>query len=314
MHTRSLMIALIVGLTSSTAYADCPGAFKGLTCDGGTGHNVCEIGPTTVFICHGDANGLSSGATMTVVSGLDDFDYAAWGTDSTGHNFCCEASSDDVERVALFGTPYADTLTLTTTVSGVVYDLANMGTTSRLVGLVSGNGGADTIYGSNTTASSYADSLHGDGDNDTVYGFSGKDEITGDLGDDTIYGGGGDDILHGNDGNDVLYGEGGADTLTGDAGTDSLIGGGDNDVLLGGTGNDAISGSGGDDHMNGDDGTDAICGGNGNDSLCGGADDDQLWGDSGDDMGDGQTGTDACSAEHLQACESTLTTKPATCP
>lgn len=314
MYNRSFVIALIVGLTSSTAYADCPGAFAGLSCDPGTGRDTCEIGPSTVLTCHGDANGLSSGATMTIISGYDDYDYTAWGTDSTGHNFCCEVTAPDVERVALFGTPYGDTLALTATVGGVVYDLANMGTAGHLVGLVAGNSGADTIYGSNTTGNSYNDSLHGDGDNDLIYGFGGRDEITGDLGDDIIYGGGGDDIVHGNDGNDTLYGEGGADTITGDAGNDILDGGGDNDIVLGGPGIDYMSGSGGDDHMNGDDGADAICGGNGNDSLCGGADDDQLWGGGDDDMAEGQTGTDACSAEHIQTCESTLTSKPATCP
>ncbi len=312
MNARYFVASLLISTISSTAWA-CPGAYAGLECDGGATINICTQAPTSVWGCNLSANGDSAAASITIVSALTSYDYSAWGQDSAGNLFCCELTSDDVNRISVSGSAYADTISFTTTVSGVTYDLANMGTASRLVGFVAGHAGSDIIYGSNTS-SSYDDQLHGDEDADTIYGNSGADEITGDLGNDTISGGSGKDVLHGNDGDDTIDGDGGEDTITGDAGADTLRGGGDIDLIVGGTGADKIDGGAGDDKLMGNENADAICGGNGNDSICGGADDDQLWGGNDTDSAIGRAGSDACGAEAVQECETTLTSKPASCP
>lgn len=312
MYTRLFMASLLVTATSSAAWA-CPGAYAGLECDGGATINVCSQSPTEVWGCNLSANGDSGAANITIVSAVTSFDYSAWGEDSAGNSFCCELTSSDVNRVSVSGSLYADTISFTTTISGVTYDLANMGSSTKLIGFVAGHGGDDVINGSNTTAD-YDDQLHGDDGADTVNGNNGADEITGDLGNDYITGGSGKDVLHGNDGDDTIYGDGGEDNITGDAGNDIIRGGGDNDLVVGGTGLDSIDGDAGNDKLMGNEGVDAICGGNGNDSICGGADDDQLWGGNNTDSATGRAGVDACSAESIQECESTLTTKPTACP
>jgi len=136
-----------------------------------------------------------------------------------------------------------------------------------------GDGGGDTIYGSN-----YDDFIAGGGGNDTIYGGLGNDAIDGGADDDTLYGG---------DGNDVIFGGVGASPASGvgctlilaAAGSSYLTkGGSGNDFISGGDGNDCIDGGSGEDILNGDDGNDTLEGGNHSDVLDGGLGDDHING------------------------------------
>ena len=116
----------------------------------------------------------------------------------------------------------------------------------------------------------YGITSNGDGGNNTLIGWVGKDIMNGGYGNDVLWGRNGDDILNGGWGNDELNGENGDDILNGDYGNDTLYGGAGNDILNGGDGNDELNGENGDDILNGGYGYDTLNGGAGNDILNGG--------------------------------------------
>ena len=141
--------------------------------------------------------------------------------------------------------------------------------------------------------------LRGDGDDDTITGGDGANELDGDDGRDRISGLGGNDAITGGEGTDTLLGGDGDDSLDGGAGSDSaswedvagpvaaslaaltasgagndtlagvetLVGTGAADTLAGGPGPDTLLGAGGDDTLIDGGGTDAFDGGPGTDTL-----------------------------------------------
>lgn len=126
-----------------------------------------------------------------------------------------------------------------TVIDNVVFDAPADGTvdgedTGEVMGVgyddANGNddGGGDLI----TNA---ADSIDGNGGDDTIQAGDG---------DDTVDGGSGADDIEGQAGDDELYGGSGADQLDGGADDDTLLGGADNDTLTGGDGNDTLGQSG----------------------------------------------------------------------
>jgi hypothetical protein len=98
---------------------------------------------------------------------------------------------------------------------------------------VVGTDGADQIGGTPG-----ADVIVGLGGNDKLSGLAGNDLICGAKGNDTLKGGAGNDQLSGQKGNDKLYGQKGNDKLSGKAGNDTLKGGPGKDTLKGGAGKD----------------------------------------------------------------------------
>ncbi|PJG69036.1 calcium-binding protein, partial [Acinetobacter seifertii] len=76
------------------------------------------------------------------------------------------------------------------------------------------------------------------GEEHTLFGLAGNDDIIGNNQNDHLYGGDGDDNLEGNDGDDYLDGDVDDDHLYGGAGNDILIGGEGEDTLYGGDGSD----------------------------------------------------------------------------
>ncbi len=85
------------------------------------------------------------------------------------------------------------------------------------------------------------------------------------LGNDILRGDGQDNYITGYGGKDALYGEFGNDLLVGEAGFDSLYGDQGNDELAGGSGNDKLFGGAGDDYLAGGIGADLLDGGTGTD-------------------------------------------------
>ena len=163
-----------------------------------------------------------------------------------------------------------------------------------------------------------------DGDEDTIVGYGGNDDITGGEGDDVIFGddvtepisapdapgdgkigipgddtidagagndrvlgGDGDDVIDGGIGDDTLFGEDGDDSIDGGLGRDSLIGGEGDDTLDGGDNRDTIDAGEGDDVVDGGDGRDSIDGGDGSDTIDGGSGRDTIDGGAGGDSIDG---------------------------
>ena len=139
------------------------------------------------------------------------------------------------------------------------------------------------------------------GQDATIVGTAGEDELEGTSGTDVIVGLGGDEEIEGEGGNDVICGGDGRDDISGDSGHDTLNGEGNSDDLEGNTGNDTLNGglgsdglSGGkdDDALNGDAGNDELYGHTSTDILKGGTGDDRLDGSSGGDTLDGEDGAD----------------------
>lgn len=165
-------------------------------------------------------------------------------------------------------------------VIGTGNDLANAIFAGRGPATLSGLGGTDTIYGSQS-----GDRIEGGTGNDRLYGRGGADTINGGDGDDTINGQAQGDMISGGAGNDQLIGDDGNDTLHGDAGDDRLLGGAHNDVLFGDAGNDNLFGDDGADALEGGAGIDRLTGGAGRDVMTGGSDKDYFTFDDGDFSG-----------------------------
>jgi Ca2+-binding RTX toxin-like protein len=127
------------------------------------------------------------------------------------------------------------------------------------------NGGAISIKGAPTVASTKLIQVFGAAGNDTLS----LDEANGPLPKANLYGSAGNDTLTGGSGNDLLFGGAGNDTLLGKGGVDGLFGGAGNDALTGGAGTDQAFGQAGDDRMiwNPGDGDDLNEGGAGNDTA-----------------------------------------------
>jgi Ca2+-binding RTX toxin-like protein len=110
--------------------------------------------------------------------------------------------------------------------------------------VVNGGSGNDNIAFNSPLEYNTA-TVHGNGGNDTITGtdatlttFPDVDVFYGDAGNDTLSGSNGNDQLHGGDGNDNMDGRGGNDSLYGEGGDDHLYGGDGNDYEDGGDGND----------------------------------------------------------------------------
>jgi Ca2+-binding RTX toxin-like protein len=164
----------------------------------------------------------------------------------------------------------------------IIYDAAdntedaNDGVTeARLIDMVDGGTGTDTLDGSESNAGleidlnatddaftnienvigseTAANTLTGDGMANTLTGGNLADTIAGNAGNDMIMAGEGNDIaIMGGEGNDTIYGGEGDDSLVGGAGADMLVGGEGNDSLTGNAGADTFvlgrePGHGGDD-------------------------------------------------------------------
>ncbi len=152
------------------------------------------------------------------------------------------------------------------------------GTGTRIMAIINGTAGNDTITGT--------------ADADVIDAGAGKDFIRSGSGNDIVYGGLGNDWMNGETGDDQLYGNEGDDTLTGDTGNDTLYGGDGKDGFFGGGGDDTIFGEAGDDNMFGDGGNDRMFGGDGNDSLSGSTGNDTLNGGAGVNTISGGSGFD----------------------
>jgi T1SS-143 domain-containing protein len=169
---------------------------------------------------------------------------------------------------------------------------------------VAGAGNDATIEGSEGY-----DQLHGTDASETINANNGWEEVYGGGGDDVIYAdsqSGSDSSdgarLFGQDGNDVLIGDNGwnymdggegNDRIEGGAGRGTFVGGAGSDVIVGGTGGwNEMHGGTGDDSLYGGDQGNAINGDEGNDLIQGGNASDELQGGSGDDTLDGGMGND----------------------
>ena len=140
----------------------------------------------------------------------DDLLYGGSGNDAlyggNGNDSLLGGAGADV----LDGGANTDTVYYNDSTTGLVVSLL---TPSSNTGIAAG----DTYISiENLFGSSFADSLSGDNNNNTIWGAAGNDYI---------YGNGGNDALNGGDGNDVLNGGAGNDTLVGGAGLDQLYGG-----------------------------------------------------------------------------------------
>ncbi|RXF75561.1 calcium-binding protein [Hansschlegelia zhihuaiae] len=181
-----------------------------------------------------------------------------------------------------------DTLTLAYSETGVLVNFA----TGRIV---KGEQGTDTFRNfENIQATGGADTVIGDGEDNSFQGYDGadslaggdgKDTLTGGTGDDTLDGGSGDDSLNGNAGKDVMYGGAGVDTVTFATTTGSVevsledklavtVDGAETvaefEIVIGSNYNDVLEGAKGADTLRGGDGDDTLAGGGGKNLLDGG--------------------------------------------
>lgn len=207
-------------------------------------------------------------------------------TSAAAHRFCCVADQKngyDVKELVVRGTEYADELiALRYVKNGYEFELQPMqGTT--LQATVYGNGGSDSIHGSDVASADYQEFLYGNAGVDKIRGFGGEDKIYGGTGGDFLYGGDHADYIHGGTEDDFIYGDDGDDELRGGDGVDTIEGGEGADQIWGNLKGDDINGGPGDDEIRGGDGDDVIRGGPDNDKINGQNGVDEVFGDGGHD-------------------------------
>ena len=134
---------------------------------------------------------------------------------------------------------------------------------------------------------SWADSLIGGMNNDSLYGFEADDLIEGGFGSDKLFGDAGNDILYAESRANVAseYGDeiGDANLLSGGTGNDRLYGSRGPDILFGGPGHDFLYGGYG--STDEDLGTRELHGGDGDDEIWASHyGDNEITGGAGDDM------------------------------
>lgn len=253
-----LAIYLFTDAAQAQSIRDCnageaPSAYTGDPCGG-----VCFLDPylggLDILVCELD-QGTAGGEGWVVFNydGSGDEHFSAWGTDSTGTDFCCLADddpSDQIFWVILEGTDAADTMGFT---------FSNKDLDSVTLGQIMGFAGSDIIEGSDVNSN--PEGLEGNGGDDYLYGYGGEDGIEGGTQIDEIHGGDEDDTIAGDEGEDTLYGDAGADTCDGGDGDDIVEGGPGDDTLLGGDDDDILRGQNDNDVLMGDIGADILCGG-----------------------------------------------------
>ena len=228
----------------------------GINLNGDDDADISASGVEAYTVNAGDGNDLVSaaggqgtGSALAIPSSLqgdpgDDTLFSGLGNDTIG------------------GGTGSDTLDFTAATAGVTVSLA---VTS---GQNTGGAGTDTITGiRNVNATTFDDTLSGDGQANVLSGSDGADHLTGGLGDDILSGGEGADTADYSSssaavtvaldqviqdtigaGTDTLLGfenlTGGSvvDTLSGDAGPNTIRGLGGNDVINGRAGDDALDG------------------------------------------------------------------------
>ncbi|MDQ3987538.1 MAG: Ig-like domain-containing protein, partial [Actinomycetota bacterium] len=119
----------------------------------------------------------------------------------------------------------------------------------------------------------------------------------------TLVGTTGSDNLVGTNHRDIIAARGGNDEVVARDGKDLVCTGDGKDIARGGDGSDEIMGNGGADDLTGGDGADVIKGQGGNDDLGGGRGADELTGGAGTDEANGGPGIDVCSAETETSCD-----------
>lgn len=264
-------------MNATAAFADCPGAYAGKSCNGGTGSDICTFTTTSVTCSFADIAGTQGAEGYFYNASSTEF--RGFGSDATGELFCCDytglvdACNDYTTPTAesFTGTNEADTMKLQYS----TYDLKCADP------VLHGWGGDDDIEGSRALAVNYVEYLYGDDGSDTIRGDAGLD------------------IIHGGDGPDILWG------------------GDDQDDVYGDAGNDQIKGEDSDDYLDGGIGDDQVCGGPGEDDIVGGIGDDVLFsgvGNSGAQTVDGTSGTDACGSTSYATLLNCDTSSLSACP
>ncbi|HQZ36682.1 MAG TPA: hypothetical protein PK020_19800, partial [Ilumatobacteraceae bacterium] len=228
-----------------------------------------------------DVSYFFDGASLIIEVGGSTITVRGWQPDSGAPTLRAHRESDD-GRVGMQAVSSGSMLGISRP-DYAVDQLPQAPAYSRIVSVGSGYGasggqattGADTLYGDGANDSfrlgagnDFASMLDG---SDREDGEDGDDTLRGDGGDDVVIGGAGLDVLLGGTGNDRLYAT--AETtrsdatapanqpaatgvrgeyLDGDVGDDTLVGAGGNDLLLAGEGGDWVFGSTGNDTVYGD--------------------------------------------------------------
>ncbi|MGL4489297.1 MAG: PQQ-dependent sugar dehydrogenase [Rhizobiaceae bacterium] len=194
----------------------------------------------------------------------------------------------NIESITSFGES-SDGSLFVVTFGGGVFKLSFDAASGDGNDILSGGGGADSIYGGAGN-----DQLNGDGGVDALVGGIGNDTLNGGVDGDNLWGGAGADQLTGGDGTGVDYARyddsnwgnlvirlDAPDLNTGVASADTYVG---IEGLVGGAGNDTVAGNSAANFLFGSGGDDKIFGQAGADYLNGGAGADQLWGGTGADQ------------------------------
>lgn len=255
--------------------------------------------PDLTFTCVLDRNGGSGGGDVVLILDTSAGDFEASGSDASGNPFCCKMRADPwggmVVRyieTQIQGTTHNDIDIAHTYVDGAatVWNLQNPAAWIYTHGIVNGNEGLDTIWGSNAGGNSYHEWLNGDEGGDTIHGGDYWDHINGGSGADDLFGDGGPDTITGASGEDYI--EGGNEPCVVGVGClgDDIDGGPDADIVFGGDANDIIHGGGGADCLDGELDDDTIYGELDADTIVGGAGADTIFGGAGNDIVD--VGTD----------------------
>ena len=192
--------------------------------EGGDGNDVIEVGPGTGVLSQASGNNAIAGG-----AGNDTIYSSGDGNVISGDSGASSGDGADLivsigNSVSIYGNGGNDTI-VAAGPSGFVSagdgnDRVLLGTTAiggakgtEFSGIVTGDGGNDTIDGSGVVAGTL--DVNGGAGADWIIGGGGNDTLDGGSGEDTVWGGRGDDMAI------WTWGEG-ADTYDGEAGSDTL--------------------------------------------------------------------------------------------
>ena len=241
--TNGVAIDLINGLVADGGDVDTITGFErivgGLFADTITG----STGNDTLY-------GGGGSDVITDTSGINRIWGEAGADTITGSSANNETLYGGGDNDWVFNDASADSLNGGTGNDMLDYSLRDGGITVSLQTGVNIDG--DTITGfERVTGTSFADSIEGSNNNETLYGGLGDDTVRGLDGNDSLYGGSGNDILSDTGGTNRIWGDAGSDILYGGIGADSLYGGTSSDTLYGGDGDDWLEGGGSPDALYG---------------------------------------------------------------
>ncbi len=262
------------------------------TLSGDSGTNILKgnLGDDTLYGLDGDDTLMGESGDDTLMGGLgNDRLIGGSGSDSVDYSSSSALNLSLIQESAFSASDGIDTLESIENVIASTYDDTIEGNGSD--NILIGGDGEDLLTFANSIGSIHVDLSITDVQDTSS---DGRDKIVG------------FENLEGSNFSDLLVGDNSINKIDGNSGDDTIRGAGGDDILDGNVGSDLLFGEDGDDTLGGGVGDDTLDGGVGNDTLLGELGDDRFIASDGKDSIDGGAGKDSVDYTQAKAINVTL--------